>query len=202
MSVWDDIADTPREAAKLRLRSELMTAIEKHVAGWTRTAAAQALELTEPRVVELMQGKISKFSLDALVDMASELGILLRVDAAETTGLSFRTYSLADVAAMVLPPDLKSPEKWLARHLLSGRLRGYKVGRTWRMTHEDVEYLIESCRKRPPPAAPPPEEPERYPGGLTRRSWLYHQRYPAGNPNLRKKRGPRPKAQKDCQNPE
>lgn len=45
MSVWDDIADTPREAAKLRLRSELMTAIEKHVAGWTRTAAAQALEL-------------------------------------------------------------------------------------------------------------------------------------------------------------
>lgn len=57
-----------------------MMAIEKRVAGLTHTAAADALGLTEPRVVELMRGRISKFSLDDLAGMAYKLGIRLRVE--------------------------------------------------------------------------------------------------------------------------
>lgn len=60
-----------------------------------------------------------------------------------------RTYSLDEVAAMVLPPDLKCPRRWLAERLNQGEIQGYKVGRTWRMTHEDVEDLI-AQRRNPP----------------------------------------------------
>ncbi|WP_133053087.1 helix-turn-helix domain-containing protein [Mycolicibacter minnesotensis] len=95
----------------------------------------------------------------------------------------FKTYSLAEVAALVLP-EMASGERWLAERLRSGKVRGYKIGRAWRMTHEDIEDLITRHRNSPQPA-----EPERYPGGLTRRGWLYRQRYgAAGNPNIQ---GPR-----------
>lgn len=202
MSVWDDITDTPREAENLRLRSDLMMAIEKRIVGWTQTAAAEALGLTEPRAAELLRGKISKFSLDALVGMASELGIQLRVDNGRSVDPPFKTYSLTEVAGMVLPPDLKQPERWLQRHLVAGRISGYKVGHTWRMTHGDIEDLIESCRKKSPPA-PPVSEPDGFLRGLSPRSRAYREKYgSAGNPNRQKKRGPRPKTQTDCQNPE
>lgn len=81
MSVWDDIADTPREAENLRVRSELMMAIEKKIneREWTQVQAAEALRLTQPRVSDLLRGKISKFSLDALVDIASGLDVHVKV---------------------------------------------------------------------------------------------------------------------------
>ncbi|RIQ99254.1 XRE family transcriptional regulator [Mycobacteroides abscessus] len=81
MSVWDDIADTPREAENLRVRSELMMAIEKKIneREWTQVQAAEALGLTQPRVSDLLRGKISKFSLDALVGIASGLDVHVKV---------------------------------------------------------------------------------------------------------------------------
>lgn len=81
MSVWDDIADTPREAENLRVRSELMMAIEKKIneREWTQVQVAEALGLTQPRVSDLLRGKISKFSLDALVDIASGLDVHVKV---------------------------------------------------------------------------------------------------------------------------
>lgn len=81
MSVWNDLADTPREAENLRVRSELMMAIEKKIAdrGWTQTQAAEALGLTQPRVSDLLRGKISKFSLDALVDIGAQIDIHVKV---------------------------------------------------------------------------------------------------------------------------
>lgn len=77
----------------------------------------------------------------------------------------FKTCSLAEVAAMVLPPDLKEPEGWLARHLRAGKIRGYKVGRAWRMTEDDIADLIERHRNR----ADEPD-PEPRPTGLSARS--------------------------------
>jgi hypothetical protein len=59
----------------------------------------------------------------------------------------FKTYSLAEVAEMILP-DMADSVRWLSRRLNNGELSGYRVGRTWRMTREDVAGLIERHRNR------------------------------------------------------
>jgi hypothetical protein len=59
-----------------------------------------------------------------------------------------KTYSLAEVAEMVLPPDMTNRVRWLSQRLNRGQLSGYRVGRTWRMTRADVEDLIERHRNR------------------------------------------------------
>lgn len=75
-SVWDAIADSPREAENLKLRAELMDQISAIVArrGWTQAEAAGRCGVTQPRLNDLMRGKLSRFSLDALVNIASALG--------------------------------------------------------------------------------------------------------------------------------
>jgi predicted XRE-type DNA-binding protein len=82
MSVWDDIADSCEEAENLKVRAALIRAIRNRITatGWSQQVAANSLGLTQPRVSDLFRGKISKFSLDALVDIASNLGIHVRVE--------------------------------------------------------------------------------------------------------------------------
>ncbi|GAB36486.1 helix-turn-helix domain-containing protein [Gordonia otitidis] len=77
MSVWDDIMDTPAEAENMRVRAALMRAVRERIGafGWSQTVAAANLGITQPRVSELMNGRISKFSLDALVTLADQVGI-------------------------------------------------------------------------------------------------------------------------------
>ncbi len=75
-NVWDAIADTPEQAANLRARSELMrqiTAIVKE-SNWTQTEAAQRCGVTQPRMNDLLRGRVSRFSLDALVNIATAMG--------------------------------------------------------------------------------------------------------------------------------
>lgn len=93
-----------------------------------------------------------------------------------------RTYSLEEVAAMVLPPDLNRPALWLQRRLRAGLISGYKVGPTWRMTHDDVLDFIERHRNSPQPHIhqEAPESLELPFSSQTRRSRLYHERYPNG----------------------
>ena len=81
-SVWDAIADTPEEAAKLRVRSELMGKISELIAanGWTQVEAAAQCGLTQPRISDLLRGRISRFSLDALVNIAAALGRRVHVE--------------------------------------------------------------------------------------------------------------------------
>jgi predicted XRE-type DNA-binding protein len=75
-NVWDAIADTPEEAANLTVRSDLMMKIEEIVkeSGWTQAEAAKRCGVTQPRINDLLRGRISRFSLDALVNIASALG--------------------------------------------------------------------------------------------------------------------------------
>ncbi len=70
-SVWDAIADTPEQAANLRLRSELMDKIVALIEAksWTQLEAAKHCRLTQPRINDLLRGRISRFSLDALVNI-------------------------------------------------------------------------------------------------------------------------------------
>jgi predicted XRE-type DNA-binding protein len=76
-----DIADTPEEAANLTARSLLMIAIEERIKekGWTQTQAAELLHVNQPRVSDLMNGKLHKFSLDALVNMLPAVGLMFDV---------------------------------------------------------------------------------------------------------------------------
>ena len=75
-SVWDALADTQEEAANLRLRSALMRQIAEIVesSGWTQADAADRCGVTQPRINDLLRGRISRFSLDALVNIAAALG--------------------------------------------------------------------------------------------------------------------------------
>ncbi len=75
-SVWDALADTPEEAANLRLRSALMQQIAAIIekSGWTQAEAAERCNVTQPRINDLLRGRISRFSLDALVNIAAGLG--------------------------------------------------------------------------------------------------------------------------------
>ena len=85
-NVWDAIADTPEEAANLTLRSDLMDQIERIIKenGWTQAEAAARCGVTQPRINDLLRGRISRFSLDALVNIAAALGrkVTVRLDAA------------------------------------------------------------------------------------------------------------------------
>ena len=75
-NVWDALADTPEEAANLTLRSDLMMMVEKIIKenGWTQAEAAKRCGVTQLRINDLLRGRISKFSIDALVNIASALG--------------------------------------------------------------------------------------------------------------------------------
>lgn len=76
-SVWDAIEDTPEEAENLKLRSVLMTALKEYITrtGMSQVQAAKLLGVTQPRVSDLMRGKINLFGLDALVNMATAAGL-------------------------------------------------------------------------------------------------------------------------------
>ena len=76
-SVWDAIEDTPGEAAHMKARSELMIAISGHIAknGLTQAAAAKLFGVTQPRVSDLVRGKIELFSIDTLVQMLASAGM-------------------------------------------------------------------------------------------------------------------------------
>lgn len=75
-NVWDAICDTPEEAANLTARSELMFQITQIVkkGGWTQAEAAKRCRITQPRMNDLLRGRIDRFSLDALVNIATALG--------------------------------------------------------------------------------------------------------------------------------
>ena len=76
-SVWDALEDTPIEAENMKLRSVLMTALKSHLlkSGMSQGQAAALLGVSQPRVSDLMRGKISLFALDALVNMATAAGL-------------------------------------------------------------------------------------------------------------------------------
>lgn len=76
-TVWDALADTPQQAASMRARSELLMALQGWVkaSGMTQAEAARLCGITQPRMSDLMRGKISLFSLDALIDMATVAGL-------------------------------------------------------------------------------------------------------------------------------
>lgn len=80
-SVWDAIADTPEQAANLRARADLMHKIADLIKskGLKQIEAASRCKVTQPRINDLLNGRVSRFSLDALVNIAAALGFQVKV---------------------------------------------------------------------------------------------------------------------------
>ena len=76
-NVWDAIADTPAEAENLKLRSQLMMALEQYIVHEeiTQEQASKRLGVSRPRVSDLVRGHIDKFTIDKLVNMAARVGL-------------------------------------------------------------------------------------------------------------------------------
>jgi predicted XRE-type DNA-binding protein len=76
-NVFADLGFSPAESRNLRIRSELMTALRKFIEkeGLTQAEAAKRLRVSQPRISDLTRGKISRFSLDTLVNMLTDAGM-------------------------------------------------------------------------------------------------------------------------------
>ena len=81
-SVWDAIADSKEQAANRRARSELMQQIAEVIkgGGWTQAEAATRCGITQPRINDLLRGRVSRFSIDALVNIATALGRTVHIE--------------------------------------------------------------------------------------------------------------------------
>ena len=76
-NIFESITDDPIEAADLRFRSDLVSMIVDIVEDkkWNQAEVAKALGIPQPRVSELLRGKINLFSADRLIGYAAKLGI-------------------------------------------------------------------------------------------------------------------------------
>jgi predicted XRE-type DNA-binding protein len=76
-NVWDAIEDTPAQAENMKLRSALIIALKDHIArtGLSQSEAAKLLGVTQPRISDLMRGKIELFGLDTMVNMIGVAGL-------------------------------------------------------------------------------------------------------------------------------
>ncbi len=84
VSIFDAIADTPLEAVNLRLRAEVMQRVARRIErkGWTQSEAAEHCGITQPRMNDLLRGRLSRFSLDALVNIAAAAGLRVELKTA------------------------------------------------------------------------------------------------------------------------
>ena len=79
--VFDALAKTPAEAANMKARADLLSLLVERIRSWdmTQEAAATKLGITRPRLNDLLRGKLGKFSLDALVNLATAAGLVLEI---------------------------------------------------------------------------------------------------------------------------
>lgn len=83
-NVFRDLGFPPEKAEHLLVRADLMIRLEKELGsrGLKQAEAAKLLGITQPRVSDLLRGRVDLFSADALIDMLARLGIKVRVVAA------------------------------------------------------------------------------------------------------------------------
>jgi len=81
-NVWDAITDTREEATNMNLCAKLMDKITALIQknGWSQLEAAEHSSAPQPRINELLRGRMSRFSLDALPNIAAHLGQRVHVE--------------------------------------------------------------------------------------------------------------------------
>jgi predicted XRE-type DNA-binding protein len=78
-NVFRDLGFPDAEAQNLLLRAELMSKVRDAARGMTQVQAAKRFGVTQPRINDLLKGKIERFSLDALVNMLAAAGMRVEV---------------------------------------------------------------------------------------------------------------------------
>jgi predicted XRE-type DNA-binding protein len=80
-NVFIDCGFPPAEAENLRIRAQLMIALTRYIQKrkLTQSGAAQLLEVSQPRISDLVRGKIGLFTIDTLVNMATAGGLKVNV---------------------------------------------------------------------------------------------------------------------------
>lgn len=83
-NVWDAI-EKPEDAPGMKLRSEMMIALHGYIKvhKLTQAQAAKILGITQPRVSDLVRGKVDVFSLDNLIVLAERAGLRIRLQIQE-----------------------------------------------------------------------------------------------------------------------
>ena len=81
-NIFDDLGFDRSEAANLKIRADLMLALKEHIQsqGWTQEQAAEFFQETQPRISNLINGEISRFSVDKLINMLSRAGMEVKVE--------------------------------------------------------------------------------------------------------------------------
>ncbi len=74
-NVFRDVGFAPEEAENLLLRAQLMSEIREVSRGMTQAQAAKRFGVSQPRINDVLRGKIDKFSLDALVNILAKAGL-------------------------------------------------------------------------------------------------------------------------------
>jgi predicted XRE-type DNA-binding protein len=82
VTIRDALEGSPEVAATMTMRSNVMIAIKDQVLSWsmTQAQAARRLGVTQPRLNDLLHGKINKFSLDTLMTLATRAGLKVKID--------------------------------------------------------------------------------------------------------------------------
>jgi len=83
-NVFEALEDNPAMAQNLKIRSELMIALRQYIEdeGLGQKEAAEVFGVHQPRISDLMRGKIDKFTIDRLVNMLARVGKTVKVKAA------------------------------------------------------------------------------------------------------------------------
>lgn len=78
-----------------------------------------------------------------------------------------RTYSLQEVADILCGDDIEHRELWIKRRISSGKFRALRVGRSYRMTTEQLQDAMASLEVGPKTARPEPDPIEGLVAGLS-----------------------------------
>ena len=80
-NVFRDLGFDIDESENLRIRSDLMIELSEliHNKGWTQAKAAQLMGVSQPRISDLVRGKIDRFSIDSLIAMLGSAGVRVRI---------------------------------------------------------------------------------------------------------------------------
>ena len=81
-NVFEDLGFDPEEALNLKVRADLMLDLRAYIqeAGWTQKEAAMFLGETQPRISNLMNGEISRFSIDKLSNLLGKIGMEVKIE--------------------------------------------------------------------------------------------------------------------------
>src|SRR5207245_11547752 len=80
-NVFRDLGLSKQESERLLVRADLLIQVQKTITSrrLTQAEAAKVLRVTQPRVSDLLRGRIDLFSTDALIDMLARLGARVRL---------------------------------------------------------------------------------------------------------------------------